>query len=114
MHVGGHTPQFVYSAGQTVYQNSTIPTLHSGDTIIQVYVTDDDPFDEISYRIDSIRWQRNSSNPLPDISIDRRTGRIYSNAEQVILPESTFETRIIAQDNSEYNLSAVAVAYIFP
>ena len=112
MDVPDNTPQFVYSAGQTVYQNSTIPTLHSGDTIIQVYVTDDDPFDEISYRIDSIRWQRNSSNPLPDISIDRRTGRIYSNAEQVILPESTFETRIIAQDNSEYNLSAVAVAYV--
>ena len=114
INVPDSTPQFMFTYSEAVYRNSTLPLLHIGDTIVEVYATDEDPFDVISYTIESVSWQPglNNSNPIPDMRIDVRTGRIYSNAEQEVMPESSFEITVVAYDNSQYNLSTVATVYI--
>ena len=107
------TPQFMFSGSELVYRDSTLPLLHVGDTTVEVYATDEDPFDEISYIIESVAWQGlNNSNPVPDFRIDERTGRIYSSAEQEVMPESSFVITVVAYDNSQYNLSTVATVHI--
>ena len=110
--VPDNNPQFMFIGGEMMYHNTTTSLLQIGDTITQVYATDEDPLDMITYTIGSILCPGNNSSPVPDLSIDMRTGRIYSTAEQELIPESSFEINVIAYDNGQYNLSSVALVQI--
>lgn len=105
-------PQFMFAADDMIYYNNSDPLLHVGDVIAQVLATDEDFNNSISYNISSVIWQGNSRNPVPGVSIDTRTGIIYSNTEQQIAPESSFIISVMARDNSQYNLFAEVTVQI--
>ena len=105
-------PHFTFAVGEMVYRNTTNPILRAQDIIAQVFASDEDLNNSITYGISSVTWQGNNRSPVPDVSIDMRIGTIYSNTEQQIAPESIFIISVSAYDNSQYNLSAEAMVHI--
>ena len=112
MDVPDNRPQFMFAVGEMVYHNTTDPLLNVGDVIAQVFATDSDFNDNIHYSISSVTWQGSNRNPVPDVSIERGNGTIYSSTEQQIAPDSGFVITVLAYDNSQYNLSAEAMVHI--
>ena len=95
----------------SIYRNSTLPRLVGGDRLAQVYATDADTSDVIMYGISSISVEGNGG-VIPDFRIDARTGRIYANGNQNVTPEANFTIRVVAYDNSIFNLTDSTVVNI--
>ena len=104
-------PQFVIPGGVTIYQSTIVPRQSNGDTVAQVNATDADPGDTISYHVTSINVEGNNGNQ-PAFRMDARTGRIYSNDTQSLMPEANFTINVTAYDNSQFNFSVTTVVNI--
>ncbi len=97
-----NTPQF----NQTLYRNTTGPTVSIGDVLFHMSATDADvgsSNDSLKYAI--TRVQESGNNRIPNLRIDEDSGEIIAVSNEIFITEANFTISILVYDQSRFNLT---------